>query len=196
MKKVVLLISLLALCMATCLAQSNSLQGKHTIKVGYDFTKSHDGILYSSEGLPRDGYPSQGSFSASWSYGITSCWNLGVYVGVKNTLAFLVREDKSLSEFVSPKYGITADFHIMPLVNADCKRIDAYLTGNIGGVWCVSNYTEYGVGAGIAFYPIKQLGIYGEAHWGNYQLFKLTTSTSSIRTETDFQLSVGIALRL
>ncbi len=195
MKKIVLLISLFTLCSATCLAQNSNLQGKHTIKVGYDFTKSHYGILYDN-GLSQDGYPSQGSFSVSWSYGITPCWSLGVYTGAQNTMAFLVSEDKLLSEFVSPKYGLTADFHIMPLVNSDCTWIDAYLTGKVGGIWCVSNYTEYGIGAGIACYPIKQFGIYGEAHWGNYQLFKMSLSTNSIRTETDFQLRCGIIIRL
>ncbi len=71
-------------------------------------------------------------------------------------------------------YFINTNYHLLPyFIKSEDFRIDAYLTVDFGGistkeVFFNSKRLTYGGGIGLAFYPLKHWGIFGEYKLGRY----------------------------
>jgi hypothetical protein len=103
--------------------------------------------------------------------------NLAVNYGAFNNFEFGVNFGYSANldyDFNTINYSINSNYHILPyFIKTEDFRLDAYLTGDLGGVSAeFSNYKTqrmiYRIGAGVAFYPLKHIGIFGEYKLGRY----------------------------
>ncbi len=99
--------------------------------------------------------------------GGTCKYGLGVY-GNNGVLLF----DGNCRD-IFLKYGINAQFHPLSIFFPNLIRFDVYLNGCIGAFsyssdyWPKENKFLYGMGIGLALYPLRHVGIYYERDYDN-----------------------------
>jgi len=106
----------------------------------------------------------------------------GVYIGYsKFRLIDSVADEQRIH---TPFYGVNCNVHLLPyLINHD-SRFDLYLTAKFGGYYFMSppnfymrgSRVEYGLGVGLTYNVLKNIGLYCDYSWGKYffnDVFKL-----------------------
>lgn len=166
MKRLLLLLSLLV--STNTFAQTNSVSGRFSTKLG--FAMSNSGVFNRN----------QSNFRAEVNYGFARVFEVGAYTGH----GFYIRINKEPGGSVESfgysalNYGVNANFHILPLlIKEKALRFDLYLSGKVGGINPIGEYNfpvpekfhpDYGIYGGVAYYFGSHFGLYGEFGYGNY----------------------------
>ncbi len=169
MRRLLLLLSLLV--SINTFAQTNSVLGRFSTKLG--FAMSNSGVFYRK--LPN--------IRLEGNYGLARVFEVGAYTG----FGFYIHEMKEQGEpggsvesfgYSALNYGVNANFHILPLlIKEKALRFDLYMSGKVGGVSPIGEYgfpapdkfnPDYGIYGGVAYYFGSHFGLYGEFGYGNY----------------------------
>ncbi len=134
------------------------------------------------------------NFQLEVSYGVLDYLELGIYGGYG---ANIFVDNNLADNLTNITYGFNINLHILPFITQGeiLKFIDTYVTANwgtnfykvnpiktidgYGGKYSDKNkktidyvrkfdIVEQGIGAGVAIYPIKKLGLFGEYVYGKY----------------------------
>jgi hypothetical protein len=174
MKKIILLTTL-----TTCIlfsshvkGQNYSLKDRWNIQLGYGTYPSD----YSSS-VP-------GIYTLGVNYGVLDFLEVGAYMGYgqlktfehSNSIGNKV-EYQNIKDAPALSYGLKSSLHILPfIVKKKDFWLDLYLTGKYGGytIFSKEGYTpsrkilpDYGIYGGVAVYPLKHVGLFGEYGYGN-----------------------------
>lgn len=126
------------------------------------------------------------------NYKFNNVIEAGTYIGYSPYKTYIFSRFDSLtgtplysvaySKSKSIMYGVNSNIHILPFfIKKDKFRFDVYCSIQLGGIHLFeptggintkSNYFEYGVFGGLAFYPFKHLGVFTEYGYGKYSKFK------------------------
>lgn len=120
---------------------------------------------------------SYGNYSLSYNYSLTDNLEVGAYFGYMGLFQYYYIPDyKTVSNTLF--YGLNAYYHFSQYFsNNSSPKLDLYLKGKIGGFSILNdnylpdtndNNFDWGTYAGIAYYPWKRFGIYGEIGYGKY----------------------------
>jgi hypothetical protein len=124
--------------------------------------------------------PKANQFRASVNYGILNYLEVGGYLGISDFIQFSLPPATGMRDSHAPVYGINANAHLLPfLVKKDDFRFDLYLTTKFGGFYCSGSETEsfqgafwqYFIGGGLAFYPMKHIGVFAEYGYENRAIY-------------------------
>ncbi len=169
MKRLLLAASLLISINA--LAQTNSTSGRFTTKLGFAISN------------PEAFRGKQTNFRAEINYGFARVFEVGAYAGHGFYILLQIEQGETggavvESGYSALNYGVNANFHILPLlIKEKAPRFDLYLSGKVGGIKSLGEYSfpvpdkfhsDYGIYGGAAYFIGKHFGLYGEFGYGNY----------------------------
>ena len=164
MKKILFTIAFVLLTAGFVFAQNYSLKDRYTFKVGILTTPSE-----SSNPL---------NIRIEGNYGIFPFMEAGIYAGYNRFWAFKFPEGGSALKRNGLNYGLNVNIHLLPfLVKQEDFRIDLYASAKAGRyqVFAPEGYVlgnrktsgyDYGFYGGLAFYPLKHIGLFGEYGFG------------------------------
>ena len=133
----------------------------------YDNTNDNSGLWDIKVGtVLNDSYGrNHGNIRLETGYKITKVLESGIYFGISN-IPF------EYDDAYSPDFGLSSNFHILPLFLNTSNKFEPYLTGKIGGYYInnKSLYSEklgltFSIGAGSSFYLWKQMGFFFEYNY-------------------------------
>ena len=147
----------------------------------------------------------KGVVTAEWSRRLGSCLEVGAYLGLKDgkrlgydtigttnpaTGAYVV----SNTEFYQPRkafmLGMTGRLHLLPMAGRSSNRWDVYLSGRVGGWTASTTFLDWGLGAGVNYFPTRHFGLFLENNWGKFGVSHMGRLRSSA-----FQCSFGVIIR-
>jgi hypothetical protein len=176
---------LLALSAIKLSAQKTTAKDKLNFKLGYSKYSVTDFIFYSTSHANDGAYLNKvGNIRFSSNYRINKFIDGGVYIGYSLYKTEIIGYDSldhpmsySLEKCNSVMYGLNSNIHILPfLIKKERSRIDVYGSLQYGGIHLFEpeggvnkkNYSEYGIYGGLAFYPLRHLGLYAEYGYAKY----------------------------
>lgn len=165
MKKLIITQVFLLIAFSSYSQESSNRNGL-TLQLG---TKGH---RYYTKKLTRD------HFGLNLNYRFSNHFELGGYLSYLH-----VKDDFTDSEIkngYSLFYGINGYYHLSPyFVKQDPLKLQVYLKGSLGGYRVLYtelgdparyNYLDWGGYLGVAYYPWKRVGFYGEVGYGTRSL--------------------------
>lgn len=169
-------LGVISLLMLTSFGQDSYIKNRLNFKAGYSRYATGSYIVSSGQQKAL----TIGNYRLDANYGISNLIEAGVYVGFSTFESQKINWANTtilINDSSTPFYGINCNFHLLPLIiKKDDFRFDLYLTGKLGGLFFTSPsgysphgyLTEYGLGAGAAYYIGKHLGLYAEYCYGKY----------------------------
>jgi hypothetical protein len=143
-------------------AHSIAQKSRWTLKTAYAHYSTN---LYVGKGF-QSLNKKTGNYQLELNYSILNSLETGVHFGYSKYNPFMT------CQFLV--YGININYSLLQqLINNDNLRFDFYFTGKLGGNYNINpiynnNVIEYGLGAGISYYPFKRLGLFSDFSWGQY----------------------------
>lgn len=94
------------------------------------------------------------------------------------------------SPAIGTHYGISLRYHLLP----EADKWDITLGGTVGAYFSkhLTPQKEYGLSASVTYYPLKHIGVFGEAGWGSY-LFGSSKEPAMVSGNS--MLKAGISYR-
>jgi len=165
---IIILLFLFSLCDNEANSQNSFINGRNNIKVGVSY---YPPLQNSNNYL---------NWRAELNHGFTRFLEAGAYLGYSKFYAYPPGGGGGSAP--TPFYGITANFHLLPLIVKQRDfRFDFYLSGKFGGNYYFTpdkdwtpargHRTEYGLGLGLSFYVFKKLGFFTEYTIGHFSYF-------------------------
>ncbi len=158
------LLTLLAICIFSNSYSQSYINSRLSLKLGY--YKTHFG--YPEYYNKKFAYH-RIDFTAN--YGFLKYFDGGLYGGYLEDFNGIDPQKTRRVDF-----GINANLQLLSLfIRSNDFRIDAYIGGKMGicytpekTAYFNTRMFEYGGGAGIVFYPLKHLGVFGEYYYGRF----------------------------
>lgn len=176
-------------------AQQHSLKGQLNVRLGYS-------------PYPQSAYVPQRPYSLGLegSYGLCGFLEAGVYFGLNRFWYYepIVNSNSHGLHIFTPYYGAESNFHLIPfLFTEPCSSFDWYIPIKFGGYYFNvpegsaperGFYTEFGLGTGIAYYPLKNTGIFIEYSIGRYGYY-LNEPRSEFDNALSTNLRFGVSMK-
>ena len=166
------LVFLLTLAISYSQAQDNTLYKRTNIKLGHSTTPQYMNPLKDL---------ALGNFRLEANRGISRFVELGGYLGYSRFGNVQYQEEFDPADNTTwdadyiysdaYSYGITANFHIFPLLKTSAEpRFDIYLSVKLGGLSIVApersvykgNGLDYGLYGGLSYYITRSWGVFAE----------------------------------
>jgi hypothetical protein len=151
--------------------QDSNSKDCYNIKAGYS--------RYVSNVISNNKHVYYNNFKLELNYEILNHVDAGLYVGYSKFQT--TKYNLSDTTWVHSKqptlfYGISCNYHLLPILMKKEGCCDIYITGKLGGYYVnsrngfvpIGNDYEYAIGIGVAFYIFKHVGVFSEYTYGKY----------------------------
>ena len=201
MKRTLFIIAIALVCLFSghTMAQSQ-VENPNNWRLSYGFMNTIPQIGYDDVSYIR------GTINAEWSRNLNNYLEIGAYTGLKDGSHYEtiyttptinpetgLYESETIYNYRSSKgfmLGMTCRLHLLPLANKENDHWDLYMSGRVGNWLSDSFRTDFGIGAGLNFFPTKHIGFFAENNWGRFGI-----ATLGYPQNSSFQFNIGLIIR-
>ena len=185
MKKTVIFVITVMMLLSLGMSANAQTNGKNSITASWSYL-GHP-LPYKAE-VNHPDYLSKHLFSITYDRVVWKMLDYGLYANISQAYFDNGKKSDVFKSIFS--VGVTVKAHVLPISEIKNNQLDVYLRARVGGTYIDAFGLDYGIGAGIQYFPWKHWGITAEGIFGKFVLSDVT-----YMFESNFQSNIGLTFR-